>query len=80
MPVIFPNGNGISILYSNNKNNEDLVANVLFGQPYIFVDDDDVPKDRMFREAWTADFSTPDGFGIGSKQGGAMGEAQDDND
>jgi len=36
------------------------------GIPYLFVTTDDVPSDRTFRGAWEADFSTPDGYGIGA--------------
>lgn len=35
------------------------------GLPYIIVEDADVPDDLYFMEAWEADFSTPDGYGIG---------------
>lgn len=33
------------------------------GLPYRFVPDADIPSDRTYREAWQADFTTPDGFG-----------------
>lgn len=33
------------------------------GIPYKIVDVGDIPSDRMFREAWTADISEPDGYG-----------------
>lgn len=33
------------------------------GVPYLFVDDGDIPSDRTYRDAWEADFSTPDGIG-----------------
>lgn len=33
--------------------------------PYLFGTIDDLPTDRDFRNAWTADFSNPDGYGIG---------------
>ena len=35
------------------------------GIPYLIVEDDVVPFDRSFRNAWEADFSNPDGYGIG---------------
>jgi hypothetical protein len=34
--------------------------------PYLIVTTDDIPSDRTFREAWEADFSNPDGYGIGA--------------
>jgi hypothetical protein len=36
------------------------------GTPYLIVEDDVVPSDRSFRNAWEADFSNPDGYGIGA--------------
>ena len=35
------------------------------GTPYLIVEDDAIPSDRSFRNAWEADFSNPDGHGIG---------------
>ena len=36
------------------------------GKPYKIVSVDDIPTDRTFRNAWEADFSNPDGHGIGA--------------
>jgi hypothetical protein len=36
------------------------------GTPYRIVADDDIPTDPIFRNAWEADFSNPDGYGIGA--------------
>jgi hypothetical protein len=36
------------------------------GVPYLIVAADDIPSDRTFRDAWEADFSKPDGNGIGA--------------
>lgn len=36
------------------------------GKPYLIVPDDQVPKDHTFFEAFEADFSKPDGHGIGA--------------
>ena len=36
------------------------------GVPYLIVSADDIPTDRTFRDAWEADFSNPDGYGIGA--------------
>ncbi len=35
------------------------------GVPYLIVDNADLPEDRTYLDAWTADFSEPDGHGIG---------------
>jgi hypothetical protein len=36
------------------------------GIPYLLADVTDIPSDRTFRGAWEADFSNPDGYGIGA--------------
>lgn len=36
------------------------------GTPYLIVEAADLPQDPTFRDAWEADFSNPDGYGIGS--------------
>lgn len=35
------------------------------GTPYMIVDASDIPEDHTFFNAWEADFSSPDGYGIG---------------
>ena len=35
------------------------------GKPFLIVDVADLPTDPQYRDAWTADFTTPDGVGIG---------------
>ena len=47
------------------------------GTPYLIVEDDVVPSDRTFRNAWEADFSNPDGYGIGSDAWFAQQEASE---
>ena len=37
------------------------------GQPFLIVDTADLPEDYRYIDAWTADFSQPDGFGIGAE-------------
>ena len=46
------------------------------GTPYLIVEDDVIPSDRSFRNAWEADFSNPDGYGIGADAYFAAKEAQ----
>lgn len=36
------------------------------GVPYKFVERENLPEDMTFFEAWEADFSSPDGYGIGA--------------
>jgi hypothetical protein len=35
------------------------------GKPYHIINTDQMPQDNVFFEAWEADFSNPDGHGIG---------------
>lgn len=35
------------------------------GVPYLIIDNDVLPPDYDFFEAWEADFSSPHGYGIG---------------
>ena len=44
--------------------------------PYLIVKDDVIPSDRSFRNAWEADFSDPDGYGIGADAYFAAKEAE----
>ena len=46
------------------------------GTPYLIVEDDVIPSDRTFRGAWEADFSNPDGYGIGADAYFAAKEAE----
>jgi hypothetical protein len=33
------------------------------GLPYKIINSSDIPTDRIFRNAWTFDFTNPDGYG-----------------
>lgn len=50
------------------------------GTPYLIVDVADIPSDRANRDAWEADFTNPDGHGIGANAWFAeqLVEKQDD--
>ena len=47
------------------------------GIPYLLVTTNDVPSDRTFRGAWEADFTTPDGYGLGADAYFAAQEASE---
>ena len=36
------------------------------GAPYHIINEDQLPKDNVFFNAWEADFSNPTGFSIGA--------------
>lgn len=66
--IIYPLHDGeIAIIYPTGVIAVEEIAlkDVPAGVPYKFIDDEDIPKDPIFRNAWSADFSNPDGYGIG---------------
>ena len=66
--ILYPNSEGgISVLHpTGDLPFEDVCQkDVPAGTPYLIVEDDVIPSDRSFRNAWEADFSNPDGYGIG---------------
>jgi len=77
--ILYPNSEGgiCVIIPTGELPIEDVCQkDVPAGTPYLIVEDDAIPSDRSFRNAWEADFSNPDGYGIGAdawfaKQGGA---------
>ena len=68
--IIYPYKDTIAVVYPDPKLplEECCKKDVPAGVPYLVIEDDDVPTDRTFRNAWEADFSTPDGYGIGAKE------------
>jgi hypothetical protein len=58
---------GIAIVVPTGELSIEDVAqkDVPVGTPYLLITTDDIPSDRLFRDAWEADFTTPDGHGIG---------------
>ena len=78
--IIFPNSDGgISVISPTGKLPiEDVCQkDVPAGTPYLIVEDDVIPSDRTFRNAWEADFSNPDGYGIGADAWFAQQEASE---
>ena len=69
MKIIYPNTeDGICVVHPTDELSiEDVCQkDVPAGTPYLIVEDDVVPSDRSFRNAWEADFSNPDGTAIGA--------------
>ena len=67
--ILYPNPDGnLSVIHPTGELPiEDVCQkDVPAGTPYLIVEDDVVPSDRSFRNAWEADFSNPDGYGIGA--------------
>lgn len=77
--IVFPNSEGgISIIHSTGVIPVEEVArkDVPAGLPFKFIDAAQIPADRTFRNAWEADFSQPDGYGIGADAWFAEQEAK----
>jgi hypothetical protein len=49
------------------------------GVPYQIVDEADIPTGREFRNAWEANITNPDGYGIGADAWFAEQEVTNDN-
>jgi len=79
MKILYPNSDGsLSVIHSTGELPiEDVCQkDVPAGIPYLIVSEDDIPSDRTFRGAWEADFSNPDGYGIGADAYFAAKEAE----
>lgn len=64
--IIYPTPEGgVAILLPTGELSVEGTAakDVPAGTPYRVVSVADIPTDRTFRNAWTADFSEPDGYG-----------------
>jgi hypothetical protein len=67
--IIYPTDDGgVAILIPTGEIEIAEVArkDVPAGVAYKIVDVADIPSDRTFRNAWEADFTSPDGVGIGA--------------
>lgn len=66
--IIYPTDDGVAIIIPTDEIAVEEVArkDVPAGVAYKIVDAADIPTDRTFRGAWEADFSSPDGVGIGA--------------
>jgi len=75
--IAYPNADGtVSIVVSTGALPIEEVGrkDVPAGLPFKFIADDNAPKE--LGEAWTCDFSSPDGYGIGSTAWFAEQEAK----
>lgn len=68
--IIYPNSDdGVCVIIPTGELPVEEVArkDVPAGVPYRIIDTADMTSDSTFRDAWEADFSQPDGYGIGAK-------------
>lgn len=66
--IIYPTDDGISIIIPCTDRipvMEIARKDVPAGIPFLIVSVDDIPSDRTYRAAWNADFTNPDGYGVG---------------
>ena len=70
--IIFPLNNKLSVIIPADNTSlsigEIAIKDVPSGVPYKIIQKSDLPSDKTFRDAWEADFSSPDGYGIGHTQ------------
>ena len=55
--IIYPNDNGGIAILVPTESVEAAMKDIPSGKPYLIVDAADIPTDRTFRNAWTADFT-----------------------
>jgi len=55
--IIFPTDNGGVAVIIPTGSVEAAMKDIPAGKPYKIVDVADIPADREFRDAWTADFT-----------------------
>lgn len=55
--IIYPSDNGGVIVVIPAESVELAMKDIPSGKPYLIVDATDIPADREFRNAWTADFT-----------------------
>lgn len=67
--IIYPTASGIAVIMPCGECGLPITEiarkDVPDGVPFCIVPTTDLPPDRDFRDAWTADFSAPDGYGVG---------------
>lgn len=69
--IIYPSDSTISIIRPLDCGltiQEIARKDVPFGVPYLIIDQAEIPQDRTYRGAWSADFSAPDGTGLGPQR------------
>ena len=68
--IIYPTESGIAIIIPADCGLSLIdiaLKDVPAGVPFKLVPSKDIPADRTYRAAWEADFSNPDGHGIGAE-------------
>ncbi len=55
--ILFPNDDGGVAIIIPTESLDLAMKDIPSGKPYLIVDATDIPTDREFRNAWTADFT-----------------------
>jgi len=55
--ILFPNDDGGVAIIIPTESLDLAMKDIPSGKPYLIVDAADIPTDREFRNAWTADFT-----------------------
>lgn len=55
--ILYPSDNGGVVIVIPTESVEGAMKDIPAGKPYRIVDAADIPADREFRNAWTADFT-----------------------
>ena len=55
--IIYPSDNGGIVVVIPAESVEAAMKDIPAGKPYKIIDAADIPADRTFRDAWTADFT-----------------------
>jgi hypothetical protein len=64
--IIYPSTDGGVAIIIPAESIELAMKDIPEGKPFKIVDVADIPTDRQWRNAWEADFTNPDGVGIGA--------------
>jgi len=55
--ILYPSDNGGVVIVIPTESLDLAMKDIPSGKPYLIVDAADIPTDREFRNAWTADFT-----------------------
>ena len=65
-PIVTYEGTGQFILDEQTNEQREIMQKIETPRPFRIIPVSAIPTDRTYRAAWTADFSAPDGHGIGA--------------
>ncbi len=66
-PIVTYEGTGEFITDEQTEEQREIMQKVETPRPFRIIPASAIPEDRTYRDAWTADFSAPDGHGIGAE-------------